>query len=115
MEALKGVSDMTDKEAIRNALEYYILVNAATERDPGGKVNSAKRCLEELDLSEKVTKDWMLNKYSITYRSISVYREYLNRYIREHPNSEDTSREKEELRILDLIWTLFDNLPELPL
>lgn len=115
MEALRGVNDMTDKEAIRNALEHYIFVNAATEHDPEGKVNAAKRCLEELDLSEKVTKDWILNKYSITYRSISVYRGYLNRYIREHRNFEDTSREKEELRSLDLIWTLFDNLPELPL
>ena len=51
---------MTNKEAIRNALEYYILVNAATGRDPEGKVNAAKRCLEELNLSEEVTKDWIL-------------------------------------------------------
>lgn len=106
---------MTDKDAICNALEYYILVNAATEQDSERKVDVAKRCLEELKVSEKVTKDWIREKYPTMFRSIYVYREYLKRSIEESQAFDDTSQEKEERRILGRIWTLFNDLPELPL
>lgn len=106
---------MTNKDVIRNALEYYILVDAATKYDAEGKVAAAKGCLERLNTSEKVGREWILNEYSITSRAIRVYREYLSRFIKEAAPYEDISREKEEKRCLARIWTLFDDLPELPL
>lgn len=112
---------MTDKDAICNALEYYILVNAATEQDSERKVDVAKRCLEELKVSEKVTKDWIRENYPTMFRSINVYYKFLDRFIKESPPYEDTSNEKEAKRkIASIIQILkeftnsvgmFDDLP----
>lgn len=103
MGTLRGMNDMTDKEVIRNALEHYIFVNAATEYDVEKKVNAAKQCLEELKVSSTVSRDWLCNKYLTIARAIDVYNKYLDRFIKESPSYNDVRDEMEERRRLVLI------------
>ena len=121
METLNGVNNMTDKEAICNALEHYIFVNAATEHDAEKKVNAAKQCLEALKVSSTVSGDWLYEKFPIIVRAINVYNEYLDRVIIESPSYDDVRNEMEVRRKLASIKQvlkefansigMFDHLP----
>lgn len=91
---------MTNKEVIRDALQYYIIANGETKYDAERKVEEARHCLDELEATDNVERNWIEKKSLILNRVTRVYNGHLSRIINESMPCEDVSKDREARRKL---------------
>lgn len=106
---------MTVKEAIKNALEDYIIRGADTQYDAERKVEIAREYLEQVYATDTVTEDWIRSRAAIFSRVIRVRISSLNREIAGAFPNQDVSKAREEKRVLLTAKTLVADFLELPL
>lgn len=105
---------MTNREALIDALRYYIISQAGTQYDVEVKVSNAKNCLAYLENGGVATEAWIMENYSTTSRVVRLRRLSLDG-TRDPSSSEDEQRRDAILKIkLAGIATLFNGQPKLP-